>query len=366
MKKTLTKSLKVVVTMVTIAVAALVVRGVYQKHFSDPWTRDGQVQAQVVQVAARVSAPVIKLSVIDNQFVKAGDVLFELDPRTFQASLDQAAAQLELARNNYLSLEQQVKAAEAGVTAAQASVSQANSGIAEAVSTIAKNKAELERQHALLPKNATSQRAVESAQASYDVSLEKEKSAQGGLSQAQASLLQAQASLASAKANRGAAGEANANIRAARASLREAQLNLEFTKVVASVDGYVTNLKLRIGSQAVANQAILALVDVDSFWVNGFFKETQIARVKSGDRALVTLMTYPDMELEGTVVSLGWGIAQQDGSTGAELLPSINPSFDWIRLAQRIPVKVRFDELPEGIELRVGTTASVVIHASGE
>ena len=111
---------------------------------------------------------------------------------------------------------------------------------------------------------------------------------------------------------------------------------------------------------------MLALVDVDSFWVHGFFKETQSARVKAGDRAVVKLMSYPDQPVEGTVESLGWGIAQSDGSTGEDLLPSINPSFDWIRLAQRIPVRIRLGELPEGVELRVGTTASVVIHTKAD
>ena len=149
-----------------------------------------------------------------------------------------------------------------------------------------------------------------------------------------------------------------------KAAMRESELNLEFTKAVAPVDGFVTNLHLRIGSQAVANQPIIALVDRASFWVHGFFKETQIAKVKAGDRAVVTLMAYPDHPIEGTVGSIGWGISQQDGSSGPDLLPSVNPSFDWIRLAQRIPVRIELGDLPEGIDLRVGTTASVVIHTA--
>lgn len=362
MSKKLSKLLRVVVTLVVVAVAVLVVRGLYKKHFSNPWTRDGQVRAQVVQIASRVSAPVVKLTVADNQFVKAGDVLFELDTRTFDASLDQARAQVEVAQTTYESLNQQVKAAGAAITAAKASVLQADSSIKEAVATIAKNEAELARQKRLFPKNATSQRSVDSAQANYDVSIEKRNTAQAGLAQAKASQSEAEANLAAAKANRGAAGDANASLRAARAAMQEAELNLAFTKVVAPVDGYVTNLNLRTGSQAVANQPILALVDVESFWVHGFFKETQAARIKAGDRAVVKLMAYPDLPIEGTVESLGWGIAQSDGSTGEDLLPSINPSFDWIRLAQRIPVRIRLGDLPEGVDLRVGTTASVVIH----
>ena len=136
---------------------------------------------------------------------------------------------------------------------------------------------------------------------------------------------------------------------------------MEFTEVRAPVDGYVTNLNLRLGSQAVANNAALALIDVNSFWINGFFRENYIGAIRSGDRAVITLMTYPDTPLEGRVESLGWGIAQDDGSVGENLLPSISPTFEWIRLAQRVPVRVRLLEVPDEVKLRVGTTASVMV-----
>ena len=152
-----------------------------------------------------------------------------------------------------------------------------------------------------------------------------------------------------------------ADVDAARANLHKAQLDMEFTEVRAPVDGYVTNLLLRYGSQTVANQPVLALIDVNSFWVHGYFKETQIENVRSGNKAVIKLMTYPDAPLEGVVESMGWGIAQQDGAPAADLLPAINPSFDWIRLAQRIPVRIRLTHIPEEVELRVGTTASVFV-----
>ncbi len=148
---------------------------------------------------------------------------------------------------------------------------------------------------------------------------------------------------------------------AAQASLDDAELNLEFTQQRAPVDGYVTNLNLRLGSQAVANQPSLALVDINSFWVHGFFKENYIADMRQGDRAIVTLMSYPDTPLEGQVDSVGWGIAQTDGSTGYNLLPTISPTFEWIRLAQRVPVRIHLTEVPDDVKLRVGTTASVLV-----
>jgi multidrug resistance efflux pump len=215
----------------------------------------------------------------------------------------------------------------------------------------------------LIKQRATSQKRVESAKGNYIAAVNEKANYEAQLLQIQAQLSGAKANLAKAIADRGEPGEKNAQLRQAKAEVREAELNLEFTQVKAPVDGYVTNLNLRLGSQAVANQPALALVDVKSFWIVGFFRENYIGDILEGDRAIVTLMTYPDKPLEGRVDSLGWGIAQQDGSTGSDLLPTISPTFEWIRLAQRVPVRIHFDldKLPEGVELRVGTTASVLV-----
>jgi multidrug resistance efflux pump len=333
----------------------------YWDYVTNPWTRDGQVRAQVIQITPRVSGPIVKLPIKDNQLVKAGDLLFEIDPRTFEANLEQARAQLDETGDNYQALVQQVEVAKAMVEVSRAGITQARSAIKEMESTIEKNEAEYDRQRELLPRKATSQKAVDRAKANYEISIEQRKTALAALAQAKASLIQSEAELAEAKANLGAAGDANALIRAARAAVRQAELNLEFTQVRAPVDGYVTNLNLRLGSQAVENQPALALVDVNSFWVDGFFKETSIGNIRQGDKAVVTLMTYPDTPLEGSVDSLGWGIAQQDGSTGFELLPNISPTFEWIRLAQRVPVRIHLTNVPEEVELRVGTTCSVLV-----
>ncbi len=353
--------LKYLLTAVVVLVAVVLVLFKYWDYVTNPWTRDGQVRAEVIQITPRVSGPIVKLAVKDNQLVKAGDLLFEIDPRTYVASLEQARAQYDMTGDSYLGQEQQVEAARAQVEAARAAVRQAQSGINQLDSTIEKNKAEFGRQQEMLPKKATSQKSVERAKANYEVSVEKRKGAVAGLAQARATLNQAEATLAETQANLGAAGDANASIREARAAVRQAELNLEFTQVRAPVDGYVTNLNLRLGSQSVANQPVLALVDINSYWIVGFFRENYIENIRHGNPALITLMAYPDKPIEGAVDSLGWGIAQQDGSTGFELLPNVSPTFEWIRLAQRVPVRIHLDEVPEGVALRVGTTASVLI-----
>ena len=345
--------------IVLIAVAAILLK--YWDYVTNPWTRDGQVRAEIVQVTPRVSGPIINLPIKDNQFVKTGELLFEIDPRTFKASLFQAQAEYDKSLDNYTALEKQVEAAQAQIEVSNASIGQAQSTIKQTDAQIEKDKAEYERQKELLPKHATSQKSVDRAKASYEVTIEQRKVNLASLTQAKAALSQSEAALAEAKANLGAPGDDNASIRAAKASLEQAQLNLEFTQVKATVDGYITNLTLQIGSQAVANQPMLALVDMNSFWVDGFFKETYLSDIKKGNKAVVILMTYQDKPIEGSVESIGWGVAQDDGSTGEELLPNINPTFEWIRLAQRLPVSIKLGKLPEGVVLRVGSTASVLV-----
>jgi multidrug resistance efflux pump len=355
------KSRKYLLTGAVVLIAVIAVLLKYWDYVVNPWTRDGQVRADVVQITPRVSGPIVRLAVEDNQLVKTNDLLFEIDPRTFEANLAQARAQLDNARDNNLALEKQVEAELAQVNVSRAEALQAESNIKELDATIVKNKAEYIRQQDMLKKDATSKKAMERARANYQIALEKRKESVAGLTQAKASLAQSEAALAKARANLGAPGDDNASIREAQAALRQAELDFEFTRIKAPVDGYVTNLNLRIGSQAVTNQPALALVDINSYWVHGFFKENSIEDIREGNKAIVTLMTYADTPLEGYVDSLGWGIAQQDGSTGDDLLPNVSATFEWIRLAQRVPVRIHLVDVPDNIALRVGTTASVLV-----
>ncbi|MDX1766328.1 MAG: HlyD family secretion protein, partial [Candidatus Saccharimonadales bacterium] len=305
--------------------------------------------------------PIVKLPIKDNQFVKTGDLLFEIDRRTFEAALEQAQAELDNTLDKIEVLARQVEAAQAEVEAAEATIKQAEAAIKGYAGRVEETLKEYKRQQTLDKQGATSKRMVEVAKADWVAAANQKANAEGQLLQMQASLSEAKANLAKAKADLGAPGDQNARVRLAKAKVRTEELNLEFTRQKAPVDGYVTNLNLRLGSQAVANQPILALVDVSSFWVTGFFRENYIEDVRNGDWAIVTLMTYPDKPLKGRVDSLGWGIAQDDGSTGFDLLPNISPTFEWIRLAQRVPVRIHLDRVPEEVKLRVGTTASVLV-----
>jgi len=350
-----------ILTMAIVFAAVVLVLLKYWHYVFNPWTRDGQVRADVIQVTSRVTGPIVELPIRDNQYVAAGDLLFRIDQRTFEAEVARARAEVDGTSDSVLALDKQVDAARAAVDVAQRNIDRAESQISADESTIKRNKAELDRQQDLLPKQATSRRALEAAQANYEVSQQQKLSAEAQLAQARAGLKEAEATLAEAEAKLGAAGNENAQLRKALAALRTAELNLEFTEVRAPVDGYVTNLSLRVGTQAVANQPALALVDVSSYRVDGFFRENAIADIKPGDHAVVTLMTYPDTPLRGVVDSIGWGISQSDGSTGYDLLPNIAPSFSWIRLAQRVPVRIRLEPTPDDVQLRVGTSCSVLV-----
>ena len=290
MGRRIKKVIRFLITLTVVAIAGLTLYYMFQDYLLNPWTRDGQVQGQIIQITSRVSGPIITIPLVDNQFVNKGDLLFKIDPRTFAAE----------------------------VAEARASLAQAKAAAAEA-----KDKAERGR--------------------------DLYKKDQGAVSEL--SLVEKLNELR----------QAEAAVQVAQAELHSAELDLEFTEVRAPLEGYVTNLNLQIGSQTVENQPAMALVDISSYYVYGFFKETQIENIQPGDKAVVKLMSYPDKPLDGLVDSIGWGIAQQDGSTGADLLPSINPSFDWIRLAQRIPVRVHLTKVPEGVKLRLGTTATVIV-----
>ncbi|WP_208854233.1 efflux RND transporter periplasmic adaptor subunit [Aeromonas fluvialis] len=279
--------------MAVVALAAWLIFTNYHNYLVNPWTRDGQVRAQIIQITPRVTGVITELPIKDNQEVKRGELLFRIDPRPYLSSLNQARA-----------------------------------SVAKASASIANAEQELNRARALLRRDP------------------------GALSKL--NLEQLENTYASAKAAK----------EEALALEEQAQLNLTFTEILAPSDGYITNLNLQQGAQAVANSPAVALIDRNSFWVHGFFKETDIANVRPKDRALITLMTYPDIPLEGEVDSIGYGIAQSDGSMGHNLLPTINPSFQWIRLAQRLPVRIHLKQVPPEIVLRVGTTASVLIQTN--
>jgi multidrug resistance efflux pump len=292
MKIAPSKLLNYLITLIVVGLASWAAFSLYFGYVEKPWTRDGQVRANIVGIAPRVSGPIIKVAVLDNQQVRKGDLLFEIDPNDFQAQVDIAAGQMQ------------------------------------------NGEAAFTQQHQNLQRQTDLYRTQVNALQDFQ--------------NAQDSFAAAQARLTSAKAN-----------------LELAKLNLSYTKVCAPVDGYVTNMNTSPGTYVTAGVQLIALVDTSSYWVAGYFKETQLPHIQVGQKAVITMIGYEKQPFEGVVRSVGWGIYVQDGSgsTGTDLLPSVSPTIDWVRLPQRFPVRIQVSgQTP--IPLRIGQTVSVAMTPS--
>jgi RND family efflux transporter MFP subunit len=277
-----------IATAIVFAVAILIGRALWVHYMDEPWTRDGRVRAEVVNIAPDVSGAVVELPVRDNQLVHKGDLLMQIDPSHYQIAVEQAQA------------------------------------------AVAARKAELQMRRDDAQRRADMDSLV--------VSKESRENATHTASAAEAQYQQALAALDAAK------------------------LNLERTRVVAPVDGYVTNLNVYRGDYAIAGSAKLAVVDSNSFWVYGYFEETKLPHVKVGDKADIRLMSGGT--LKGHVESISRGIYDRDNPQSRELLADVNPTFNWVRLAQRVPVRVKIDSVPNGVLLSAGTTCTVVVTPS--
>ncbi len=281
----LTAVARYLVTAVAVGLAALGARWLWIHYNVEPWTRDGRVRADVVEVSPDVNGLVTEVRVKDGQVVRAGEVLFVLDQ-----------ARYELA-------ERQVEAA---VAADEASLAQA--------------RRENRRNQALGTLVTTEQ-------------------GEEGLSKV---------------------AELTAQLQGAEVERDVARLNLERTTVRATVNGIVTNLELQPGDYASAGHEVLALLDSDAIYVDGYFEETKLPLIRVGDRANVHIMGVNTV-LHGSVEAIAAGIEDRERSASSSELANVNPTFSWVRLAQRIPVRIKLDPAPVSVRLIAGRTATVAI-----
>jgi RND family efflux transporter MFP subunit len=277
---------RALLTLFVVLLAIVAGWQLWSYYMLEPWTRDGRVRADVVQVAADVSGLISDVFVRDNEKVSKGQQLFQIDKRRFQYALDQATAD---------------------VASDQADLDQA--------------KRDLVRSKSLTNVAITAQQ-VEQSQRAVDV--------------------------------------AQAKLDAAKAALDVARLNVERSTVVAPVNGIVTNFDLLPGRYVNVGAPVFALLDSDSFRVEGYFEETKLRRIRIGEDATVK-MIGDSRVLLGHVESIAYGIEDQNRSTSGELLASVNPTFSWVRLAQRIPVRIKLDDVPADLLLVAGRTATVSV-----
>ena len=280
------KKLKYFSTLLVVVVAVVAVWAMWNFYMPSPWTRDGKVRAEQVNITPQVSGTIQSLNVVDNQFVKAGDVLFRLDETPWRIAVLNAQAQLAKARADL---------------------------------TKASHEASRRRN---LPQNYISAEDLDTANTTVDAM--------------------------------------KASVEAAQATLDHARWQLEQTTVKAPVDGWITNLSTRVGNYASEGQPVFALVDSHSFYVIGYFEETKLRHIQPGKAAKIILYSS-DQTLQGHVSSIGRAIYDQSVESDSGLVADIKPNIPWVRLAQRVPVRIEFDNLPKDITLVSGTTCSVAI-----
>jgi RND family efflux transporter MFP subunit len=276
---------RILVTVIVVTLALYGGRWLWIRYNVEPWTRDGRVRADIVQVSPDVSALISEVRVRNNQTVQKGDVLFALDRPRFELTLRQAKA---------------------AVAAAEVSLAQA--------------KRENARNRDLKDLATTEQ--VEEGQSKVD--------------------------------------QLGAQLNSARVQYDIARLNLDRTTVYAPVDGVATNVELQPGDYASAGRQVLALVASGTIHVDGYFEETKLPQIRVGDRAIVHIMGIK-AALNGTVESIDAGIEDRERSTSSTALANVNPTFSWVRLAQRIPVRIKLDPTGGNIRLIAGRTATVSI-----
>ena len=285
MKKPFLTLGRVVLTLLIVSFAVVVVWRMVMYYMFAPWTRDGHIRADIVQIAPDVSGLIQQVEVRDNQLVKRGQVLFSIDPDRFKLALRQAKA-----------------------------------AVADREETLAQAQREAKRNKGL----------------GNLVPGEQLEESQSKVARAQVALMEAQVAVDSA------------------------QLNLDRSVIRSPVDGYVNDRAPRAQEFISAGRPVLSVVDSNSFHIDGYFEETKLNGIHIGQSVDIRVIG-DNARLRGHVESIVAGIEDRDRTSGNNLLPNVNPAFSWVRLAQRIPVRIAFDDVPEDFRMIAGRTATVSI-----
>ena len=350
-----------------------------------PRTEDAAVRANLVGIAPHVSGPIVALPVVDNQPVRRGETLFIVDPRPYEAALAEAEAELSLVDLEVDALRAQVVAATRAVAAAEATVEQRAAEAAYA-------QIYLERVEPLLENRFVTPDQVDKAAADAAALEAAVVTAQADLETARARLAAQVADLGDLSLGDAATRPAldavdaedatdrslpgiddgatpaesapgtvlNARRLAAKAKVDRARLFLGYCTVRSPVDGYVTNLNIAVGEYANEGKQVFTLVDTSIWYVMANFKETYTRYLEIGDEVEVYLMSRPTEVFDGIVQGIGWAIDLKDGATQPLTdLPRTDPTLDWVRLAQRFPVRIIVQPV-EGVPFRMGETAAVI------
>ena len=337
-KKVLQRIVGLLISIVSIVIATVLALAVAANIRTNPRTEDAQVRANVIGVAPQVGGTITAIFVKDNQLVHKGDLLFELDSRPYAAEAEKAKAQLALT-------ELEIQAYKDQIAAAEAQLKQSEAKAAYAVDYAKRVQALVGNLYVTVDKNQLAQ--TEAITATDKVAQDK-------------------AALERARNLLGEQGDVNVRRVAAQATLRDSELKLSYCKVYATCDGYVTNLQITPGAYAAVGEQIFSLVDRKIWYVLANFRETDLKRMRPGMSAEVYLMAESGRKLRGIVHGVPKAVvalnSPSNNAPGGEgLLSRVNPTIDFILLAQRYPVRIILDEKEEH-SFRMGGTASVIVH----
>jgi membrane fusion protein (multidrug efflux system) len=344
---------------IAVAVAAVLLTGAvaawlyYRVRES---TDDAQIEGYVVPIAPRVSGTVFKVEVADNQQVKEGTVLVQLDQRDYQVALEKSEGDLTDAQSNAqaartgvpitsTTYSSQLSIAQASLLAAEKDVDSAEANLRQAAANYSKAADDLKRYQQLVTRDEISQQQYDAAATAEKAARAAEDAAQAGVAAAQSHVRQAQAQVAAAgtapeqiTVSRARAGSAEGLVQTRNAVVEQAKLNLDYTTLRAPIDGVVTNKQVQVGQVVQTAQPLMALVPLEDIWVVANYKEDQIRNMRVGQPAVIHVDAY-DRDYKGYIDSFGAATA---GRTS--LLPPENATGNYVKVVQRIPVKIRFEK----------------------
>ncbi|HET7104351.1 MAG TPA: HlyD family secretion protein [Terracidiphilus sp.] len=365
------KSRRKGIVLVAVAVLVVVALGLWWRSTYTEDTDDAQINGHLIQISSRIAGQIDKVNVEENQMVKAGEVIAELDPRNDQIAVENAEAALASAQAaaaaaqvnvpiTSVNVGSNLHAADADVTGATASVSQAGqqldaarARVAQAQANNTKAQADLARYKPLVEKDVISKQqfdaavaAAEAAKASLADAKASEQAAADGVRVARERLRQADAALKYAQtgpqqvaAQSARAKQALAQVKQAQAQLDQARLNLSYTRIVAPVDGIVTRKSVEIDQNVSIGQNLMTLVSLEDLWVTANFKETQLKHMAAGQPV--------EIHVDATGKDYDGKVTQIGGATGSvlSLFPPENATGNYVKVVQRVPVRIDFTEL---------------------
>ena len=339
----LRRLLPFMVTLSAVAIAVVLGRAMWNAYMGGPWTRDGTVRANVVTMAPEVSGRIAELPIADNQFVHKGDMLMVIDPTNYRIAVSLAEAAAHQAQASIQNIDAQVSVQQAQISAAEAQLDRTQAALVFA-------QQQAGRYQALAQKGVGT---VQNAQ-QFTSELRQQEAA---VTAALQNLNLAQRQIESLKAQRMGA---EASLEQAEAHLRQAKVDLDRTRILSPADGYVTNLLAQLGDYANVGVNAVSVVDANSFWVDGYFEETNLGSIRVDDPAEIKLMGYREI-VRGHVESISRAINVANAQPNGQGVATVNPIFTWVRLAQRIPVRIKIDRVPKDVVLVAGMTATVEI-----